>query len=55
MRITLKGEAYESYRLYAKLKHISVGSVVNYALKDWMESVGEGYIEDALARKAQGK
>jgi hypothetical protein len=45
MQITIEDDVCENYRLYAELRHVSVKSAINFALKDWMESVGRGHME----------
>jgi hypothetical protein len=52
----LGAETLRQYELYAasvpRAKAIPEGkrleAVLRYALRDWMESIGEGHIEDAL-------
>jgi hypothetical protein len=48
MKITIDAETARQYKLYATVRHAEVGAVIAYALRDWMESIGEGRIEDAL-------
>jgi hypothetical protein len=56
MQITIDTETYRRYQLYAAAiprakalpEEERVDRVIAYALRDWMESVGQGHIEDAV-------
>ena len=45
MKIQLGRELTERFTLYAKLRNINVSDVIQMALADWMDTVGEGDIE----------
>jgi hypothetical protein len=56
MQITLDAETTRQYKLYAasvpKARALPeterLKAVIRYALRDWMESIGGGHIENAL-------
>jgi hypothetical protein len=45
MKIQVGRELTQRYELYAKIKNMSVTDVIQNALSDWMDTVGEGDIE----------
>ena len=51
-QIAIQRTLYESYRIFAKLKHVSVESVIAHVLKDWIEVIGQGEIEDILGTES---
>jgi hypothetical protein len=61
LRITLDAETARQYKLYvasvpkarALPKSGRLEAVIRYALRDWMESIGEGHIEDALGVESE--
>ena len=56
LQLVLDAETYRQYKLYiasvpaarAIPETNRLQAVIRYALRDWMESIGEGHIEDAL-------
>lgn len=51
-QIVIQRPLYESYRIFAKLKHVSTKSVLAYVLKDWIEVIGQGQIEDMFGTES---
>ena len=47
MKIEIPAEVYAEYKVYAAISQRSVSAVIELALKEWFESVGEGHLEDA--------
>ena len=57
-QIAIQRTLYESYRIFAKLKHVSVESVIAHVLKDWIEVIlgTESSKElDRLIEEVEGK
>ena len=48
MKIEIPAEVYAEYKVYAAISRRSVSAVIELALKDWFESVGERHLEDAV-------
>jgi len=48
MKIEIPAEVYAEYKFYAAISQRSVSAVIELALKDWFESVGERHLEDAV-------
>ena len=48
MKIEIPAEVYAEYEVYAAVRQRNVSTVIEWALKDWFESVGERHLEDAV-------
>jgi len=48
MKIEIPAEVYAEYEVYAAIRQRSVSAVIEWVLKDWCESVGEGHLEEAV-------
>ncbi len=48
MKIEIPAEVYAEYKVYAAVRERSVSAVIESALKDWFERVGEGHLEEAV-------
>ncbi len=48
MKIEIPAEVYAEYKVYAAVRERSVSAVIEWALKDWFERIGEGHLEEAV-------
>jgi len=50
MKIEIPAEVYAEYKVYAAIRQRSVSAVIEWALKDWFETVGEEAVISHLSR-----
>jgi len=44
--VTITDKVYQQYQRYAEVRGLTVAVAIEWALQDWMLSIGQVYLED---------